>query len=105
MFLYSGSLPWLGRGGRHSSSSSIQSLKESLGTGHPFEMPMELLNFLSYTCNLSFMQKPDYDHLQSILLSATTSPTTLKKETQVLSATQALTVDSDNGAVHNTPQM
>ena len=54
MFLYSRSFPWLGQGGHHSSSASIQSLKESLGTGCPPEVLMEFLEFLSYTRNLSF---------------------------------------------------
>lgn len=104
MFLYSGSLPWLGQGSHHLSGQSIQLSKVSLGTGCPPGMPMELFNFLSYTQSLSFTQKPDYDHLRSILLSATSS-LTMVKETQALSAAQVPSVDSDNGTVHNTPQM
>lgn len=104
MFLYSGSLPWLGQGGHHLSGQSIQLLKVSIGTGCPPGMSMELFNFLLYTRSLSFTQKPDYDHLRSILLSATSS-LTMVKETQALSAAQVPSVDSDNGTAHNTPQM
>jgi len=82
MFLYSGSLPWLSRGHRRRlTGSSIQFLKESLGTGCPPKVPMELFDFFSYTRGLLFTQKPDYDQLQTILFSATMSLVFVKKET------------------------
>ena len=53
IFLHSGSLPWLSWGHWGClTGSSIQFLKESLGTGCLPEVPMELFNFFSYACGL-----------------------------------------------------
>jgi len=66
---------------------------------------MELFNFFSYARGLLFMQKPDYNHLQSILFSATVSLVITKKETGVISAAQVPRIDSENNDMYNTPRM
>ena len=104
MFLCSGSLPWLSRHHWHClTSSSIQFLKELLGTRCPPEVPMELFDFFSHAHGLSFTQKPDYDHLRTILFSATVSLVIAKKETQAISVAQVPHVDSEDNNMYNTP--
>ncbi|KIK20342.1 hypothetical protein PISMIDRAFT_55792, partial [Pisolithus microcarpus 441] len=66
LFLCNGSLPWLALPGdqRRLLPSAIHKLKAAFISGSHPEMPMELLTFLSYARNLSFMQKPNYEHLR-----------------------------------------
>ncbi|KAI6016885.1 hypothetical protein PISMIDRAFT_651292 [Pisolithus microcarpus 441] len=77
LFLCNGSLLWLVSPGdqRHLLPSAIHKLKATFISGSHPEMPTELLTFLSYACNLSFMQKLNYEHLHTILLPATLSLT------------------------------
>ncbi|KIK23465.1 hypothetical protein PISMIDRAFT_38036, partial [Pisolithus microcarpus 441] len=69
LFLCNGSLPWLALPGdrRRLLPSAIHKLKAAFILGSHPEMPTELLTFLSYARNLSFMQKPNYEHLRTIL--------------------------------------
>ena len=64
---------------------------------------MELFNFFSHAHGLSFTQKPDYDHLRTILFSATVSLVIAKKETQAISVAQVPHVDSEDNNMYNTP--
>ena len=64
---------------------------------------MELFNFFSHARSLLFTQKPDYDHLRTILFSATVSLGIMKKEIQVISVAQVPRVDSEDNNMYNTP--
>lgn len=69
-------------------------MKQLITFNCPPELPSELFTFLSYACSLLFAQKPDYDHLQLILLPAVLSLTTVKKEAEVIVIAQGLHIDS-----------
>ncbi|KAI5990584.1 hypothetical protein EDC04DRAFT_2587933, partial [Pisolithus marmoratus] len=63
LFLYNGTLLWLGSlgGWSHLLPSAIHKSKDAFTTGSHPKMPVELLTFLSYAHSLSFMQKPNYE--------------------------------------------
>ncbi|KAI6014210.1 kinase-like domain-containing protein [Pisolithus marmoratus] len=87
LFLYNGTLPWLGSlgGQSHLLPSAIHKSKDTFITGSHPKMPAELLTFLSYTHSLSFMQKPNYEYLHAILFPAMLSLTLITSEMKKLS--------------------
>ena len=101
MFLFSGTLPWLTQNCR---GLSIRLSKEALGTKCPPDVPRELFSFLTYTRSLSFKQKPDYDFLRGILLSATSSLVIVKKEAQVIRVVENGNSSSNEVCDTDTPQ-
>ena len=71
-------------------------MTQSMETVHNSGVPQELLFFLSYAYNLSFMKKLDYNHLHILLLPAT-SLTLLAKEIQLTTLSQLMTyMSADN---------
>jgi len=70
MFLHHRSLPWLEQGGNYPSHLFIQGMKESIKLDHSGNIPGEIISVLTYVRSLSFTQKPDYDHVQALLLPA-----------------------------------
>lgn len=87
LFLYTRSLPWLTPQGNQTrlSTSTICQAKETIIAEDSPGIPTELLALLSYSHHLSFMQKPNYDHLQSFLLPVATLLTFLTDETKIIS--------------------
>ncbi|KAI6008447.1 kinase-like domain-containing protein, partial [Pisolithus marmoratus] len=65
LFLYNGTLPWLGSLGSQSclQPSAIHKSKDAFTRGSLPEMPAELLTLLSYAHSLLFMQKLNYEYL------------------------------------------
>lgn len=101
-FLYNGLLPWLANDGQcHTSHSSIQKMKMSLGMNHSLKvmnLPTELITLLKYAQGLAFMQKPDYEHLRTILHAVTLSLSTVKEEVCILSTAHANGDGTDNSS-------
>ena len=103
MFLHSGSLPWLQHTSQHCSYAFIQKMKESTGSNHNGNIPMAILSLLNYACNLSFMQKPDYDYLQTVLLPAA-SLAPLTRGIQASASAQSMScTETDTHKTHCTP--
>ncbi|KAI5994639.1 kinase-like domain-containing protein [Pisolithus marmoratus] len=86
LFLYNGTLLWLGSLGSRSclQPSAIHKSKDAFTRGSCLEMPAELLTLLSYACSLLFMQKPNYEYLRAILFPATSLLTLVTRETKKL---------------------
>ena len=104
IFPQRGVLPWLEQGCQHFSHLAIQEMKQSMGTIHDSGVPQELLSFLSYARSLFFMQKPDYDHLRTLLLPAT-SLTLLAKDIQMTTFLQQMThVSADDYENNDIPR-
>ena len=79
LYFACGSLPWLG----HTPSlehQAIASMKQDILQRD--DIPEALLTILSYPQSLSFMERPDYDHLQTLVKGLCTNPLdpTLKPE-------------------------
>ncbi|KAI5981066.1 kinase-like domain-containing protein [Pisolithus marmoratus] len=87
LFLYNGTLPWLGSlgGWSHLLPSAIHKSKDAITTGSHPKIPTELLTFLSYTHSLSFTQKLNYEYLHAILFPAMSSLTLITSKMKKLS--------------------
>ncbi|KAI6011623.1 kinase-like domain-containing protein [Pisolithus marmoratus] len=100
LFLYNGTLPWLGSLGSWSclQPSAIHKSKGAFTRGSHPEMPVELLTLLSYACSLLFMQKPNYEYLHAILFPAMSLLTLITRETKKLSVAHAQCASRDSNS-------